>query len=530
MLDRETVFGVKVAVAVFVTAWLVLDLALRWLGRAETGRRLRDATLAAAGLVALLCWWNLLRFGFDDRAPTLSWVHFSDAFHYYMGPKYFRELGYTHLYDCSAAAEQQLGDGPRVARRTYRDLETNEVVSGGAILARSRACQASFSPERWQLFVHDVAWFRSRMPGWETTMQDWGYNATPAWNVLGSWVAGNGPVSERRIAWLSVLDVPVVLSMWALVVWAFGWRTACVALAFWGTNLAGGYNWTGGSILRQEWLLASAAGVCLLRKEKWVAAGAAITYAASLAIFPAALALGTAVRLVLDSWRQRRLRLAPESLRLLLGAALAVAVVVPLSAQRAGGIGAWLRFADNIRGDMQPAPNNVGLPMLLSYDGDTRLRMLTLENRARPAADWGELRKETLAGRRLWLLLAVAAYAALFVGAARSQPEWVTAILGLGFPVLALQLSCYYWAVLLLYGFLWPRFAGVGVALSALSVASHAIYGRWPDPEEYSTWFSGLGVLFVYYAAAVACFAGRWAHFLHVPRTKLQSSQIARAM
>jgi hypothetical protein len=135
-------------------------------------------------------------------------------------------------------------------------------------------------------------------------------------------IAGAGPVSERRLAALTLLDVPCLAAMWALVAWAFGWRAMCVGLIFWGTNLAAGSNWNGGSILRQEWLLASAAGVCLLRRRRLVAAGAAITYAASLVIFPAFLALGVAIETLRGWARERRLGLSSEHQRLLAGAVL----------------------------------------------------------------------------------------------------------------------------------------------------------------------------------------------------------------
>jgi hypothetical protein len=275
----------------------------------------------------------------------------------------------------------------------------------------------------------------------------------------------------------------------------------CVGLIFWGTNLAAGSNWTGGSILRQEWLLASAAGVCLLRRRKLVAAGAAITYAASLVVFPAFLALGVAVE-TLAAWaRERRLALSPERKRLLAGAVLAVAVVLPLSVLE-GGSRAWLDFAANLRTDIQPSTNNLGLPMLLGYSSDGRLRMLRLENRARPAADWMEARTRTLAGRTPWLLGIVGAWLALFVGVARRQPDWVAAILGLGLAALTIQLSCYYYAFLLLFALLWPRHASLGLALCAVALASHWILARWRDEEEYATWLSLVVVAFVFYATA----------------------------
>ena len=64
------------------------------------------------GVLAFACWWNLGAFHFGHR-----YVHTPEFFHYYLGAKYFDELGYTRLYDCAAAVEVEHGRGTEVARR-----------------------------------------------------------------------------------------------------------------------------------------------------------------------------------------------------------------------------------------------------------------------------------------------------------------------------------------------------------------------------------------------------------------------------
>jgi hypothetical protein len=506
LIDRELVGRIKLGVALLAFSLLLADLLLRRAGRPQLLRRLRDGLLAAAGLTAALCWWELGRFQFESDRPSLRWVNFTDSFHYYMGPKYFRELGYTGLYECAAVAELELGSGAKVARRTYRDLSTNEPVAGQTLLRHPQRCKERFEPGRWQQFVHDIDFFRHRVARWEITMQDWGYNATPVWNLAGSLLAGPGPVDDARLGLSTLLDVPCLLAMWGFVAWAFGWRTLCVGLVFWGTNPWSGYNWTGGSILRQEWLVASVIGVCLLRKQKFVAAGATITYAALLSIFPGFLAVGVGLKAIAGAWRERRLVLAPEHRRLLLGALLTLVLVVPAATYRAGGVSAWLGFVANSRLDSGPGPNNMGLPTLLSYDGDT-LRMRGLDPEARPFQGWAEARRQKLAERLPLLVGLVGALLALVTTGARRQPDWGVAILGLGFVVFVFQLTNYYYVLLLPFALLWPRHRSVGIALIACVLASHWLRARWVDSEEFFTRSSAVAVLFVAYATAVVCFA-----------------------
>jgi hypothetical protein len=149
----------------------------------------------------------------------------------------------------------------------------------------------------------------------------------------------------------------------------------------------------------------------------------------------------------------------------------------------------------------------MGLPTLLAYDGGTRLRLLQLGDAAKPVQVWSEVRRETLAARApLWAVL-VGVWLVLAVGAARRQPDWVAAILGLGFVVFAFQLSCYYYAFMLLFGLLWPRHRSIGIALCGLAAASHWIGARFADEEEQYMRLSLLALLLVGYVTLVLRFA-----------------------
>jgi len=499
VLERETLNGLLLALALMGTAILVAELVLHRRDAPRGLRRACDAALAAVGLACALAWLGPLWLSDGDTTTDepLHGVHLHDAFHYYMGPKYFGELGYTELYACSAAAEVALGDGAAVARRVYRDLATNRPILGRRLVTDARKCRERFSQTRWKTFVHDVNWFRQRLPFWETVTQDWGYNATPVWNAAGAWAIGSGPVTDRQIVWLTRLDRWLLLAAAALVAWAFGWRTLAVVSIYWGTNVASAHGWTGGSILRHQWLFASVAGLCLLRRSLPVAAGAALTWAALLRIFPGFLVVGIGLKGVAEWVAQRRVALAPPHLRMLIGAALALPLLIAVAVPSGGTWTAWQSFVENSRIDSEPAPNNVGLPTLLGYSRTERFRTVSLVDEGAAADAWMEARRERLARRRPLQAIGIAGFLWLAIGAVRRHPDWIAALVGLGLVVFAFDLSCYYYAFLLMFGFLWPRHRSVGIALCALAAASLWIRESWPDDEDLFAAFSLLAVLFV---------------------------------
>ena len=73
---------------------------------------------------------------------------------------------------------------------------------------------------------------------------------------------------------------------WALSTTAPPCCAACVAALYWGTNYPAQYGWTGGSFLRQGWLVASVLALCALRRGRAATAGALLALAIGLRIFP----------------------------------------------------------------------------------------------------------------------------------------------------------------------------------------------------------------------------------------------------
>jgi len=494
VIDRRFV---ETAKAVLATA----AVAVLWVGvRAAPGGRLRRGcemlliVLAAASAIA---WWNFMRFHYDH------FTHYSDTFHYYVGSKYFDELGYTRLYACVAVADAEAGLSTGVFDRDLRDLVTNRMQSARTVLADPSACKKHFSLDRWQGFAHDVGWFRSRVPiaRWHVIQRDHGYNPPPSWGMVGGWLANRAPASDAQMRWILGIDSVLLAALWASIAWGFGWRVLCVAMVYWGTNLFGDFGWNGGSFLRQSWLATAIVGIVLLRKEKHAAAGLLLTLSAGLRIFPAAIVLGVVLRAGWDLFRQPRGGLGRERVRFALGCGAAVALLA-LSVPSQGP-GAWAAFVENSATHLAtPLKNHMGLRTVLAHDATNVDRMVTEGTPIERYEAWADARTDAFAGREVAYWAALALFGALLVFAVRDQPDWVAAVLAMGLIPIAFELTNYYYSILLAYGLLFARWPAIGIGLCAVAAASWLSVELWMWQDEILTWCSLQVVLFAFFCTA----------------------------
>jgi hypothetical protein len=488
---------VKALLAGADTLLLALRLALpRWERLPARRRRLWDGALLGLALLAAACWWNLFQFNYPISG------HPSETYHYYVGSKYFRELGYTRLYRCTTVAEAESGRRERVATRLVRDLETNNVGPAAALLKHPEACKRHFTPERWLSFSRDLAWFRKQQPRrWHLTQLDHGYNGTPAWGLFGRLLARTGPATDAQILALRLIDPLLLLLTWAAVGWTFGWRVLCVALLYWGTNYPAHYGWVGGSYLRQVEFAAVLLGLCLMRRQRMTAAGFLLVLAALFRIYPALLLAGPGLQAAGAMLRGRRPWLSAAHRRLLLGGLLALVTVLPLSALDSGGFGAWLQFAENSRVLLgTPLRNNLGLRTVLSYDREAPSRVMRDQRLPDPYATWKQAREQTFARHRLLFGALVGGFVLLLAAAVRGQPEWVAVVLGAGLVPVAAELTCYYSVVLVAFALLWSRYPPAGAALVGLSAAGWLLTERFLFYDEIFTWISLATLGFVLFA------------------------------
>ena len=467
VLTPAQALGLKLVLSLLVA--LALALPVRRFARA------RDVILVVAAVASFAGYYNWGAYRFPDYA------HAHDLFHYVVGGKYVRELGYTRLYDCANAVDAEQGLRAQAESRHVRDLRDNEIEDGEASLAHADECKTAFTPARWSAFAHDVAWFRDHMSpsAWDRVLRDHGYNPSPVWAVLGSPLANLRPASRGFVGYadsitsgaLTLIDPALIVIALAAVTWGFGWRTACVAAAFFGCNPLASFLWTGGAYLRQDWFAFTIIGLCFLKKERFALGGAFLAYASWLRVFPALLFFPLALRLAWTGWRERRID--RELAQVFLGATSASIALVMLSGAVTGGQHAWIDFAHNTaKLASSPSMNLVGLRTLFSFRPSTRAEVLFDASLLDPFAHVVEARRANFAHALPYFVAAVGSFLALVIRAVRRQRDaWVLACLGVALVPIVAELSCYYSSFLVGAALLLRPQPRVAVALVASCAA-----------------------------------------------------------
>jgi hypothetical protein len=458
-------------------------------GAPRARQKLRDGLLIAVGVLSFCSYWNFFQWHFGN------YVHIWDTFHYYIGSKYFKELSYDRLYECAAVADSE---DPAVRRRVelrkIMNLRTNMLGGTQDILAHPERCKDHFTPERWQSFKDDIAFFRGRhgVKRWEEAQTDHGYNATPVWNIVGTTLANTGPATVSQIETLTKIDPAFIVGMLIMTWWAFGWRVMCIALAVFATNFPSRFYWTGGAFLRWDWLFYLIGGVCLVRKERPVLGGFFLGYSALLRVFPMFVFTGPLLVVIRQLWGERAAdrpawkpqaagslgallaRVDRRYLSLFGGAALSAAILVPLSLVTSSGVDGYRRFVQNTEKHKEtPLTNYMGLRTIVAYKPSEAGRVLRTDKLEDPWGAWKKAKLRTFSERRFWYYLLVAGFVALlWMGLRNVVDPWVACCMGAMMIAIGVELTCYYYSFLFVVALLYEKRREAGAAMLAVTATT----------------------------------------------------------
>jgi hypothetical protein len=460
---------------------------------------------------------------FNPNVRYEEYYHRHEFYHYYLGSKYSKEVGYVRLYECTAIAEIESGRGASVRKREIRDLRVNLIkpMEATYVVSDPDQCKKHFTPERWEAFKKDVDWFYKSAAGsyWEGMLKDHGYNPPPVWTMTGKFFGSFDAAGDTFFKILACIDILFHLGCVVMFGWAFGWRAMAVATVFWGCNAPANFYWTGGAFLRMDWIFLLVASLCLARKRMFLLAGAALTWSALLRVFPGIFVIGWAIIVgfyLLDRIRDKAAGHGPKRLldylhpdhrRLIGGCLVALGVLVPASIMVAGADSYQEFFSHTLKTHKNtPLTNTMGLETMVVHNWDGRMRFTRDDNLDDPFEGWkkGRLRRfekmkpvfyGVIGLVALWQMWALRRTKLLWVGMALTVPLVISLT----------NLTCYYYSLFMVAGALVLARPQLGPALLVTSGVSqimlYAPYGYYWVDDRFTaqSWlFYSMGILLLF--------------------------------
>ncbi|MFO0757937.1 MAG: hypothetical protein U0359_15680 [Byssovorax sp.] len=506
--------------------------------RRPVSERWKRAVGVTLGIVAIVCYFNGFKFGYP------RYYHRWDQYHYYMGAKYFREMGYDGLYKCSVIAQDEIGvidfdnedtigkgkirlDMSKEVRHPDKKIRNlggdNLLMPVTDVLAHPELCKSHFSDERWKAYKADVAFFRiaSGKDYWEEMQKDHGFNPPPVWTILGRAFAEAHPATTEWLQFLASLDIVYLAGMFVALWWGFGWRVFAVGAIFWGCQSSAPFLWTGGAFLRQDWLFYLVLSAALTRKRYFKLAGASMVYAGLLRVFPGLAVIGWLV--VVFATIVRTKKMARHHVQMLYGGVLAAALLIPLSGWFSGaespkdaaahpvatlkvGLDAYRQFYKHTLEvhDRTPLTNHMGLRVLISHNVGSgiesgRMKYTKDVKLVDPFEVWKRMRNDRYAKYRYVAYGIIALSLAGFYWVVRRiRSMWIAECLGQVFIILLSQLTCYYYSFMILSAPLTRVKKGIEAPLFGFAALSQFVWITFGYNDDKYTALTLISLLFCY--------------------------------
>jgi hypothetical protein len=387
-------------------------------------------------------------------------LHFHEFFHYYLGSKYFREVGYLGLYDCTVLADHEMGDeshsGARIGVKYVRDL--GDVLQDKTYADAMEHCRAEnrprFSDARWASFKDDIRELERLVPDdwWNEAVYDAGFNPPPSWVLVGSTFSNIIPIRAGRVPTYLLatsLDMMLLLGCFYALRSAFGRTAAVVAAIFLGASFIASYGWNGGAFLRYTWISALVISFAAMKHGRWVLAGALLAASACDRVFPAGFALGAIVPIAYRALRSTEHR----RVLLRLGAGFGGTVVVLFIASAIiFGFSSWTTFFSRIlrHGDVYYV-SHIGLKKLLTFRSWVPQQNFHGHEGLMRFHDWNVHLRETWSEQRpVALLVQAIAFAAALATSVKRRPYEAAVLCGVVFMFVFSLPANYYYVVLAL--------------------------------------------------------------------------------
>lgn len=207
-------------------------------------------------------------------------------YHYYIGSKYIKELGYFDLYSCTLETKSPALKSIIIVR----DLYSYQLVTTHDV---KRCPNENFSADRWKSFVSDVTSITNRADSayWEYVLTDKGFNPPPFWTAIAQPIADVfSPNNTVVYFFLFNLDI-LFISLASLIIIQFygkklGLLTFALSLFYFGT-----FNTLTNNFIQFAWYPLIVTSLLYWQKNKYASSGVALGFASGLQTFPALFAI-----------------------------------------------------------------------------------------------------------------------------------------------------------------------------------------------------------------------------------------------
>jgi len=329
----------------------------------------------------LLIWTAVLSFYITDYPNVISFLTSKDFYknrvwnfyHYYIGSKYFDELGYFDLYACTFKADQE-GSNYFFDITSTRDLYTYELIQ----VSQTHCPKEKFSEARWEMFKKDISYLQpqANISYWAGILSDRGYNPTPFWNSIGSFLSNSIPLENViLIKLLMSFDLILLLLTFGVVLYSFGSITT-LALIIYSLIFFGNMERLVGGFLEFDWFSAILLSLGFIRLKKEKLSALFLAYASVARIFPFFLFFGFLIHSLYKIFVKKKI-IRKQFIKTFLLCCIIFFFIGSLS-QR--GLGAWKESYDNLT-----------LHAYHHIDGDRRLGFKHLFTQDFSQTSWQEI-------------------------------------------------------------------------------------------------------------------------------------------
>ncbi len=220
------------------------------------------------------------------------------SYHYFLGSKYFSELGYYGLYRYTLLADKE-SSTPRLRDiKQIRHLEDlSRIPAAQAIEKAKKEKDDYFSEARWFEFKQDWRLMARGSATWERKLNDHGFNPPPFWNFIPGIIAQHVNTSDSTLYMaVRLVDLTVFLVLLCAVAYFTGLDNALLCYIF--VNAAVVLYYPHGFVdtyFQFQWLNFMILTMIFYRTGRVKLAGVSLAYSAMVRIFPLVLVAGPGI-------------------------------------------------------------------------------------------------------------------------------------------------------------------------------------------------------------------------------------------